>query len=591
MTRPNYYRVKLPDGHEVECFDVIEALGFDESFNLGNVLKYLWRAGRKTPDALADLQKATTYLGREVARRGGAAAATSDPKLVAPGAQTAERLRDAEARILAAESLANDVDVAARLHGFTDDNESAPGELAQYALETLRALIVEIAERCGVPVSSAAGSLDLLSGIRFAYDRLVDLPLCRRQLPDGSVPGGTEEALEAWHRVAEEALGRVRHVEAREAEGVAVFDKLVAELRQRNAELLEANGQLADKLRAAERDREKRLAQRDDANASAMEAHGRIAELEAVVAAQSAALKETNEVVARMAASLHNLERLEGNGTIHDVEVAVAGLIEDYEAVRADEREERAADDAAPRDLEDALDAEVAVGFAEDAARRRAVVDVPLRVEWIGDIALDVGNDDRGDEHPRIVLRGPRAALKVWAAAGVAPGIYILPVIPTLVREGDDGTATARRSGPDAVPAAPAAPGGEADEGRGAAPGVVSHDGTADTGTGGPSGPFVVTRFNAKTRAREFLMRTNPLDPVDAWLWTTVVPDARRFDDAAADEHARRRKNWHAVPASSIAQLREQDAKREKQRAHDAAVAAGEEPVDQPAAAAGEAAE
>lgn len=42
------------------------------------------------------------------------------------------------------------------------------------------------------------------------YDALYDLPLCRLQLPDGTVPGCTEEALEAWHRVAMDALQQVR---------------------------------------------------------------------------------------------------------------------------------------------------------------------------------------------------------------------------------------------------------------------------------------------------------------------------------------------------------------------------------------------
>lgn len=79
--RPSYYRVVVQAirdlgaagveklSVEVECFDLIEALGFDASFNLGNVLKYLWRAGRKTPDALEDLKKARTYLDREIASR------------------------------------------------------------------------------------------------------------------------------------------------------------------------------------------------------------------------------------------------------------------------------------------------------------------------------------------------------------------------------------------------------------------------------------------------------------------------------------------------------------------------------------------
>jgi uncharacterized protein YdiU (UPF0061 family) len=41
-------------------------------------------------------------------------------------------------------------------------------------------------------------------------DRLVDLPLCRLQFPDGTVPGNTEEALAGWHRVAKDARTEVQ---------------------------------------------------------------------------------------------------------------------------------------------------------------------------------------------------------------------------------------------------------------------------------------------------------------------------------------------------------------------------------------------
>ena len=50
----------------IEVFDVIEA--FDLNFNLGNVMKYICRAGRKTFDPLPDLRKACTYLEREIQR-------------------------------------------------------------------------------------------------------------------------------------------------------------------------------------------------------------------------------------------------------------------------------------------------------------------------------------------------------------------------------------------------------------------------------------------------------------------------------------------------------------------------------------------
>lgn len=47
----------------IECLDVAEHF----SYALGNVIKYVWRAGRKG-DALEDLRKAETYLRREIAR-------------------------------------------------------------------------------------------------------------------------------------------------------------------------------------------------------------------------------------------------------------------------------------------------------------------------------------------------------------------------------------------------------------------------------------------------------------------------------------------------------------------------------------------
>lgn len=49
----------------LECIDVIEAL--DLNFNLGNVIKYIWRCGYKD-DELQELEKALWYLKREVDR-------------------------------------------------------------------------------------------------------------------------------------------------------------------------------------------------------------------------------------------------------------------------------------------------------------------------------------------------------------------------------------------------------------------------------------------------------------------------------------------------------------------------------------------
>ncbi len=52
----------------IECIDVVEHM----SFNLGNAVKYIWRAGKKTPEARTDLHKALWYVQREIERIKGA---------------------------------------------------------------------------------------------------------------------------------------------------------------------------------------------------------------------------------------------------------------------------------------------------------------------------------------------------------------------------------------------------------------------------------------------------------------------------------------------------------------------------------------
>ncbi len=53
-----------------EAIKVIEA--WELEFHLGNVVKYISRAGKKTPDILQDLEKARWYLDRyiEINKRG-----------------------------------------------------------------------------------------------------------------------------------------------------------------------------------------------------------------------------------------------------------------------------------------------------------------------------------------------------------------------------------------------------------------------------------------------------------------------------------------------------------------------------------------
>jgi len=58
---PKHY-TSHPSG--VECITITEHYGF----NLGNVIKYLWRAEEKG-SPLADLKKARWYLEREIQRR------------------------------------------------------------------------------------------------------------------------------------------------------------------------------------------------------------------------------------------------------------------------------------------------------------------------------------------------------------------------------------------------------------------------------------------------------------------------------------------------------------------------------------------
>jgi hypothetical protein len=61
VNSPKHYN-SHPSG--VQCIQVTEHFGF----NLGNVIKYLWRAEEKGAP-LKDLKKAQWYLNREIAKR------------------------------------------------------------------------------------------------------------------------------------------------------------------------------------------------------------------------------------------------------------------------------------------------------------------------------------------------------------------------------------------------------------------------------------------------------------------------------------------------------------------------------------------
>lgn len=61
VNHPLHY-TSHPSG--IECIQVAEHYGF----NIGNCIKYLWRAGLKD-DEIQDLEKAAWYLNREIEKR------------------------------------------------------------------------------------------------------------------------------------------------------------------------------------------------------------------------------------------------------------------------------------------------------------------------------------------------------------------------------------------------------------------------------------------------------------------------------------------------------------------------------------------
>ena len=61
VDHPPHYNAH-PSG--VECIQIVEHM----SFNVGNAVKYLWRADEKGAP-LEDLKKAAWYINREISRR------------------------------------------------------------------------------------------------------------------------------------------------------------------------------------------------------------------------------------------------------------------------------------------------------------------------------------------------------------------------------------------------------------------------------------------------------------------------------------------------------------------------------------------
>ncbi len=61
VNHPPHY-TSHPSG--VECIQITEHM----SFNAGNAVKYIWRAGLKGDNTINDYEKAIWYLKREIAR-------------------------------------------------------------------------------------------------------------------------------------------------------------------------------------------------------------------------------------------------------------------------------------------------------------------------------------------------------------------------------------------------------------------------------------------------------------------------------------------------------------------------------------------
>ncbi|MFK4824825.1 DUF3310 domain-containing protein [Paenochrobactrum sp. BZR 588] len=79
VNNPKHYN-SHPSG--VECITITEHMGF----NLGNAMKYIWRADLKN-DAMEDLKKAHWYIERELALR---ARKGDQPNPVYEGKEVAE---------------------------------------------------------------------------------------------------------------------------------------------------------------------------------------------------------------------------------------------------------------------------------------------------------------------------------------------------------------------------------------------------------------------------------------------------------------------------------------------------------------------
>lgn len=63
VNHPKHY---ISDPSGIECIQIVR----HRNFNIGNAIKYLWRAGLKDGNSdIQDLQKAIWYIQREIERK------------------------------------------------------------------------------------------------------------------------------------------------------------------------------------------------------------------------------------------------------------------------------------------------------------------------------------------------------------------------------------------------------------------------------------------------------------------------------------------------------------------------------------------
>lgn len=79
VNHPKHY---TSDPSGVECIDIVR----HRNYNIGNAIKYLWRAGLKNEDKhIEDLKKALFYIGDEIRRLEGNYATKEESNQSQPG--------------------------------------------------------------------------------------------------------------------------------------------------------------------------------------------------------------------------------------------------------------------------------------------------------------------------------------------------------------------------------------------------------------------------------------------------------------------------------------------------------------------------